>query len=265
MDGPNSTPETHAPDGFVAVHDPRRNEFLLEAMKTALHTAGEHRLFQSGKLPGLFPARTGLVAEAALHAIRAGLLETVRTEARGKLITEWVCATPKAVGFVHEHDSPRSILRELKDVLQTTRTGVPQFMAEAKAELATLSTIFESRAAAMLARLDDLANRCEAALRRAETSGPVVAESVGQVVPWAIDALEYLDKRTESGARGECPLPELFHAVCVRFPALEVPAFQDGVKRLHDVRAVRLTPTGAIPEPEYAVVVESKLMYAVGR
>ena len=265
MDGPSPHADAHAPSGFVAVSDPRRAEYTLEALKTALHTAGEHRLFRAGKLPGLFPARAGIAADAALQAIRDGLLETVRTEVKGKLITEWVCATPKAVGFVHEHDSPRSILRELKDVLHTTRTGVPAFMAEAKAELAALSANFESRAAAMLAHLDDLAKRCEAALRRAETTGPVVGEAVGRLVPWATAALEYLDRRLESGATGDCPLPELFHALTPRFPALTLSAFQDGVRRLHDVRAVRLQPRDMMHEPEYAVVVDGKMMYAAGR
>lgn len=266
MDGPDpTTPDSPAPGGPVATSDPRRTELLLEALKTAIHTPGEHRLFQSGKLPGLFPSRAGLANELALQALRDGFLETTRTEAKGKLITEWVCATPKAVGFVHDHDSPRSILRELKDVLQTTRTGVPQFMTEARAELAALSASFEEKAATVLGHLDDLAKRCEAALRRAEAGGPVIAAPVGGVVPWAVDALEYLDKRAESGVPGACPLPELFHAVCVRFPALELGAFHDGVKRLHDVRAVKLTPTAALPEPEYAVVVDGKLMYAVGR
>jgi hypothetical protein len=255
----------HAPAGFVTIPDPRRTELLLDALKAALAVPGEHRLFRAGKLPGLFPARTGQASEAALHAIQEGLLETVRTETKGKLVTEWVRATPQAVGFVHEHDSPRSILRELKDVLNATREGVPAFMAEAKAELAALSANFEVRASAMLARLDDLAKRCESALRRAETTGSAIAEPVARVVPWAVDALEYLDKRSVSGGTGDCPLPELFQAVCGRFPDLTLPAFHDGVKRLHDVRAVRLLPTDEIAEPEYAVVVEGKLMYAVGR
>ena len=265
MDAPPPPSDMHAPAGFVTLPDPRRTELLLDALKAALAMPGEHRLFRSGKLPGLFPARTGLASEAALQAIRDGLLETVRTESKGKLVTEWVRATPHAVGFVHEHDSPRSILRELKDVLNATRDGVPAFMAEAKAELAALSANFEARAAAMLARLDDLAKRCEAALRRAETTGPAVADPVARVVPWAIAALEYLDRRGESGASGDCTLPELFEAVCGRFPELALPAFQDGVKRLHDVRAVRLVPAEEITEPEYAVVVDGKLMYAVGR
>jgi len=265
MEAPPPTSDLHAPAGFVTVPNPQRTELLLDALKVALAAPGEHRLFRAGKLPGLFPARTGLASESALQAVRDGLLETVRTEAKGKLVTEWVRATPQAVGFVHENDSTRSILRELKDVLQATRTGVPVWMAEAKAELVALSASFEARASAMLARLDDLAKRCEAALRRAETTGPAVAGPDARVVPWAMEALEYLDKRSETGVTGDCPLPELFHALRARFPDLTLPVFHDGVKRLHDVRALRLTPKDEMTEPEYAVVVEGRLMYAAGR
>lgn len=249
----------------MAVADPRRLEYLLDALKTALATPGEHRLFRSGKIAGLFPARTGPAGDAAVQAIRDGLLETMRTEVKGKFVTEWVCATPKAVAFVHEHDSPRSILRELKEVLQATRTGVPAWMAEAKQELAALSASFEVRATAMLARLDDLAKRCEAALRRAEATNSVVVEPVARVVPWAMAALEYLDKRNDLKTPGDCSLRELFHAIRVQSPGLTLPQFHDGMKRLHDVRAVRFLPASEIPEPEFAVVVGGKLMYAVGR
>jgi hypothetical protein len=260
---PNS--DMHAPGGFVVVSDPRRTEYLLDALKSALATPGEHRLFRSGKIAGLFPARTGPAGDAAVQAVREGLLETIRTEVKGKFVTEWVCATPKAVGFLHEHDSPRSILRELKDVLQATRTGVPAWMAEAKQELAALSASFEVRASAMLARLDDLAKRCEAALRRAEMTGSAIGEPVTRIVPWAMEALEYLDKRSETGATTDCPLPELFHALRERLPDLTLPDFHDGVRRLHDLRAVRLLPANEIAEPEYAVVVEGRLTYLVGR
>ncbi|WP_439624407.1 hypothetical protein [Gemmata sp.] len=242
-----------------------RTEVLLEALKAAITTPGEHRLFRSGKLSGLFPTRAGTSAEAALVAVQEGLLETVRTETRGKIVTEWVRGTPKAVAFVHDHDSPKSVLRELKETLATARGGVPVWMAEAKAEVALLSARFEERAAAMLTRLDELATRVEAALRRAETSGPVVGEQVGRLVPWAVEALEYLDRRRASGAGGDCTLPELFHAVRVKCPELLLPAFHDGLKRLHDVRAVRLLPAIEMSEPEYAIVVEGKLVYAATR
>ncbi|MFO0822914.1 MAG: hypothetical protein U0792_07310 [Gemmataceae bacterium] len=252
------TPQAFAPGS-------PQTEALLEALKAAITASGEHRLFRSGKLAGLFAAKAGSAAEAALFAVRDGLLETVRTETRGKIVTEWVRATPKAVAFVHEHDSPKSVLRELKDVLATARGGIPTWMAEAKQEAALLSARFEERATAMLARLDDLANRVEAALRRAETTGPAVGEQVGRVVPWAVESLEYLDRRRSSGAAGDCPLPELFHAVRVKFPELTLGAFQDGLKRLHDVRALRLLPALEMTEPEYAVVVGGQLMYAAAR
>lgn len=262
MDAPSDlgppAPAEHAPGS-------PRTELLLEALKTAITVPGEHRLFRSGKLAGLFPSRAGTAAEAALIAVREGLLETVRNETRGKIVTEWVRGTPKAVGFVHDHDSPKSVLRELRELLATTRDGVPAWMAEAKAEVATLSARFEERASELLGRLGELASRVEAALRRAETGGPAVSESVGRVVPWAVEALEYLDRRTTSGATGECPLPELFHAVRVKSPDLTLSAFHDGLKRLHDVRAVRLVPTTGMTEPEYAVVVGGRLMYAAAR
>jgi hypothetical protein len=245
--------------------DPRRTELLLDALKAAIGTGGEHRLFRSGKLPGLFPSRAGPSADAALAAIRDGLLETFRTETRGKLVVEWVKATPKGVAFVHEHDSPKSVLRELKAVLDATRAGVPTWMTDACSELAAVSAKFEERAAAVLRRLDELAGRVEAALRRAEMNAPAVAEPVGRVVPWAVEALEYLDRRKETGVGGDCPLPELFHAVRVKFPELTLPVFHDGLRRLHDVRALRLTPLADMTEPEYAVVIDGKLMYAAGR
>lgn len=245
--------------------DERRTELILDALKAAIGTPGEHRLFRSGKLAGLFPTRSGTSAEAALLAVREGLLESVRTETRGKIVTEWVRATPKAVAFVHEHDSPKSVLKELKGVLDATRSGVPVWMADAKAGLDALSARFEERATAMLARLDDLAERVEAALRRAEAKAPAVAEPVGRVVPWAVEALEYLDRRRVGGAATDCPLPELFHALRVKVPTLGLPDFQDGLRRLHDVRAVRLAPSAEMPEPEYAVVVDGRLMYAAGR
>ena len=117
----------------------------------------------------------------------------------------------------------------------------------------------------MLSRLDDLAKRCEAALRRAEARAPQVGAQVAHVVPWATAALEYLDRRSEAGASGPCPLPELFHALRASLPGLTLPGFHEGLGRLHDVRAVRLAPAAEMTEPEYAVVVDGKLAYAVTR
>jgi hypothetical protein len=245
--------------------NPHRTELLLDALKTAIATPGEHRLFRSGKLRGLFYSKVGLAMEASLVALRERLLETVRTEVKGKIVIEWVQATPKAMTFIHENDSPKSVLRELKTLLTTTRSGIPLWMKEAKQEAANLSAKFEKRAEEMLRRLDELSARVEAALRRAETSGPARAEPVSKVVPWAIEALEYLDRRSISGIAGECLLPELFHALRVKNTDLTLGEFQNGLRRLYDLRAVRLTPSKDMSEPEYALVVGGQMMGAVGR
>ncbi len=244
---------------------PQRNELILEALKIAVATGGEHRLFRLGKHTGLFASRIGLAAEAALAALREGLLETMRTDARGKIVIQWVRATPRAVAFIHENDSPKSILQELKTLLGQTRAGVPLWMAEARQEAANLAAKFEGRAAAMLARLDELTVRVEGALRRAETASPTLPEPVSRVVPWALTALEYLDRRTVSGAVGSCPLPELFEAVRLTGRELTLPVFQNGLRRLHDVRALRLVPAADLHEPEYAMLVDGKMMGAVVR
>ncbi|QDU20682.1 hypothetical protein [Urbifossiella limnaea] len=240
-------------------------DVLLAALKAALATPGEHRLFRSGKLPGLFPSRTGESAEVALAALKDGLLETVRTEVRGKIITEWVTATPKAAPFVHEHDSPRAALLELKDVLTATRAGVPAWLDEARQEVAQLSARFESHAAALLRRLDDLADRIDAAIRRSELQAPAVSDTLTGVVPWAAWALECLDRRRSVGHGSACPLPELFAAVHGRYPELTLPSFHEGLRRLQDARALRLRPAAEMPEPEHALLADGALMYLAER
>src|SRR5579872_663098 len=65
-------------------------ETLLEALKRGLARPGEHRLYKSGKLDGLFPGRAGAGGEAAARALREGLIETARTETKGKTVIDWV-------------------------------------------------------------------------------------------------------------------------------------------------------------------------------
>lgn len=234
-------------------------DLTLDALKLAIAEPGDHRLFRSGKLAGLFPTRTGASADAALAALSDGLLEAVRTEAKGKVVTEWVRVTPAGVAFVHDRDSPKAVLRELRDVLGTTRAGVPAWMDDARREIAAASERFEERAGEILRRLDGLAERVEAALRRAEAAGPDLPDPLKKVVPWGPAALAYLDSRMGT----DCPLGELFAAVRAAAADLTVPEFHDGLRRLHDVRAVRLVPGSAAAavrgDPEFAIIVGAEV------
>lgn len=240
----------------------KRAELILDALRQAVSAGGEHRLFRAGKLAGLFPHRSGASADAALAALADGLLETVRTEAKGRAVVEWARATPKGVTFLHDRDSPKAALRELAGVLAEAKAGVPAWLEQARREVAELGERVERQGADYLRRLDALADRVEAALRRADATPPD-----GTRLPWASDALAYLDRRAGAGAGGPCPLGELFRAVREVHPGLSVPEFHAGLHKLHDGRAVRLLPAagGDAPDPEFALFVGTEPRYYISR
>jgi hypothetical protein len=244
-------------------------ETLLDALKLALTEPGEQRLFRSGKLAGLFAGRTGVNAEAAARALREGLLEVVRTETKGKSTIEWVRITPRAIEFLHEHESPVQALKDLRTVLQTNRNAVPLWLAEMQRDLQVLGGRLAEEAERWTHRLEALSGQVEAALHRAEAAGSEFADDAAADVPWAVDALAYLDHRRTGGAPGDCPLPELFAALRDHYPDLSLTAFHDHLRRLHDRRALRLLaftgPPSEIPEPEYALLEGANLLYYVSR
>src|SRR5262249_36544904 len=116
--------------GGRAAMNERADEHLLGALKRALAEPGDQRLYRGGKLAGLFASRHGPAGDAAATAIREGLFEVVRTETKGKFTTEWVRLTPKGVDYLHDHESPLAVLRELRTALNTTQAGVPVFLGQ---------------------------------------------------------------------------------------------------------------------------------------
>src|SRR5712692_3483810 len=116
----------------------RLTDTMLDALKAALAAPGEERLFRAGKWTGLFPGRVGVSAEAAAKALRDGLLEITRTEAKGKTVIEWAKLTPRGVEFLHQHESPVRALHELRDVLRTTQAGLPEWVVGLRQTLAAL-------------------------------------------------------------------------------------------------------------------------------
>ncbi len=227
--------------------------------------ARDHRLFASGKFTGLFPNRSTACAEAAHEANQLGLFETVRTESKGKQVIEWVRLTPKGIAYLHDHDSPKAVLQDLKATLGATAAGIPGWMHDTRDQLDELKIEFESRAGEMLAQLAELTTRVEAALRRVDAATPRLPSILQTVVPWGVTALEYLDSRREVLVTGECSLRELFIALRPEFPELTVPEFHTGLRRLHDNRSVQLNRTDAGSDPEYAILIGTELCDCVGR
>ena len=244
-------------------------DVLVAALKQALNAPGEQRLFKSGKLSGLFPGRAGGNAEAAARALRDGLLELTRTETKGKTTIEWVQLTPRGVTFLHDHESPLQVLRELQTTLRANRDGLPGWLASVQQEFQALGVRVAEEVQTWTRRLDALAQRVEEALRRANVSAPQLSDGLAAAVPWGVDAVTYLFRRQVGGAAGECPLSELFKAVAQQHPDLTVKDFHDGLRRLHDRGAVRLVPSAqeaaALPEPEFALLDGASVYYYVTR
>lgn len=227
----------------VPVSAERRTAVLLDALRLAA-AGGEHRLFRGGKLPGLFPSRGGPTAEVALAALAEGHLETVRTEVKGKVVTEWVRATPKGVRLLHDTDSPEAVVRELTAAVTLTRRELAGFGERVAGQVGELA-----------ARLDALTARLDAAQRRADLS------ALSERTVWADSALRYLDCRPGV----PCPLAELFRAVGDEHPGLTLADFHAGLVRLHDARALRLTADGPADDPEYAVLVGTTACHSAVR
>ncbi|MFL5340211.1 MAG: hypothetical protein ACJ8F7_08660 [Gemmataceae bacterium] len=247
----------------------RATDALMAALKQALAEPGEHRLYRGGKLAGLFAGRGGPSGGAAAQALRDGLLEVTRTETKGRVAVEWARLTPKGVEFLHAHESPLAVLRELQSSLRTTRAGVPVWLEAMRQQWQAFSQQMHADMEQMLKRLDALAERVEEALRRSDAIGPALPPGVSASVPWAIDALTYLDHRRDSGATEDCPLPELFAAIRQQHPQLSLVEFQDGLRRLLDHKALRLLPfrtnNGELPEPEYVMCEGPDLLYYASR
>jgi len=243
-------------------------EILLTALKQSLGEAGEQRLFRSGKLPGLFASRSGANAEACTQGLRDGLFEVVRTEAKGKTITEWVRATPKGVDFLHQHESPVRAMDELRSALQQTQAGVPVWVAEIRAALHGLATRLTDEVQAIAHRLEILSQRVGEGIRRSDGQLPGLPDGAAAAVPWAQDVLDYLDRRREAGIPMRCPLPDLFASLRAGRAGLTVKDFHGGLRRLHDRGALRLLPfegPGELPEPEYALLDGAAVYYYLAR
>ena len=246
----------------------RTTQILVEALHQALARGDEQRLYKSGKLEGLFPGRSGAAGDAAAQAIRDGLLEVARTETKGKTTIEWVRLTPRGVDFLHDHQSPAAALHELRNSLQLNQQAVPVWLAEMRAGLHALDERLAADAQKWQQRLEGLTRRAEDTLRRLEEAAPLLPPDLADAYPWAIDALNYIDRRRNGGAPDDCPLPELFAAIRRAHPHVSMMDYHEGLRRLHDRRALRLRPADGLadlPQPEYALFDGGAVLYYAAR
>jgi len=263
-------------------------QYHLAALRKALTEPGEHRLYRAGKLPGLFPVRLGACIDGALAALAENHLEVVRTEAKGRQLTEWVRITPAGVEFVHQHDSPRAILEALQQTLGTTRAGVPVWMQSATEELLRAFDRMTRQQQELLEQLRVLHERVEGALARLDLRGHYPASSRGWHgsssgsgesqsltvrppvgggggIDWTDGLIRYLDRRRAAGGAGACPLADAFQLAHSLQPELTVAQFHQGLHQLAEARQCRLVSDTTVTDWEYALVVSGQILTAVVR
>ena len=246
----------------------RVNELLVETLSQALAMPGEHRLFRAGKLEGLFPGKAAASVEAAEFALSEGLLQRVRVEVRGKTEIEWVQIAPKGVEFLHAHESPVHALHEMRATLRANQLAIPVWLDTMRSGLRDLETRLSTDADRWLERLHAMDRRISDTLRRVEAAAPIVPADVLESHPWAIDALNYLDRRASAGATDACSLPELFTAVAGHHATLSLSAFHEGLRCLRKRRAVMLMPaddSATMTRPEFAMLDAGGVFYLARR
>lgn len=243
-------------------------EILVDALKQAMAVPEEQRLYRSGKLTGLFPSRTGGSGEAAARALNDRLIEVVRVETKGKTAIEWVRLTPQGLSYVYEQENPIRVLEEVRDLLSTTREGMPLWMTQIQQDWQAAGERLAADVRQLAQRLDALTRRVDEALRRVDLHRVATTNGDGDI-SWAGAALAYLDRRKEGGRPGNCPLPELFAALRVDDAGLSIPNFHGGLRRLFDRRAIELLPfegpAAELPEPEYALLDGEQVFYYATR
>src|SRR5205823_4080194 len=159
---------------------------------------------------------------------------------------------------------PLRAMEDLKAALQIHQEGLPSWLADMRRSLETLTQKVTEEVEALGRRLDALAERVLDTLQRADKVGPQLPEGAASALPWAHDAVGYLDKRQAGGLGEKCALSELFAAVKTKEEGLTVKDFHVGLRRLHDRGVLRLLPfegPEGPPEPEYALLDGAALYY----
>jgi hypothetical protein len=243
-------------------------EALVEALKRSAMQSQEQPLFKRGKVDGLFASRSGPAGEAAARALQEGLLEVVRRQTSGKNEIEWVRLSARGVEYLHEQESPLPVLEELRELLRTNQDAIPAWLASLQQEVKTLMAQVAESVERWNHRLEALSRRVDESLRRAEV-GRQLPRGLTAKIPWALDAIVYLDRRAANGPSDDCSLPELYAALRQHHTDLDLLAFHEGLRRLHDKRCVQLLPfhgpAQELAAPEHALLDGSQVFYHVGR
>jgi hypothetical protein len=198
--------------------------------------------------------------KAAQHCKSEGLLQTLRTDSRGRSIREICAITEKGLAYLLRQVSPKHVLEELVQALHSQQNQVGELLATAhrwQANLDACKTLVEKvlrRESSWAAHDGNGKTECVPGEPMDRTESPKAKTMGNSDTPTLREAIHsQLRQWRESAAASDCPLPELFR--CVEQNRFTIGQFHDQLRVLHEQELIYLHPwTGPLPEiPEPAV------------
>jgi hypothetical protein len=218
---------------------------ILEALSRAAAEPDGLPLHSGKSAPGLFTA-TPAGKHAAQRCKDEGYLRTLRTETRGKTIAEICAITEKGLAYLLSQASPKQV--------------VADFIRPLDARQGQIASLVDT-ACRMQTSLESLKALAEKVLTQAATPvGPTPSTNGTDHGPRNIFA--HLLRWHESGASGDCPLPDLYRLAA---PHLTIGQFHDSLRKLHEQERVYLHPWSGplydLPEHSLALLVGHEIAY----
>ena len=232
------------------------DEQLVEVLRPAL--AGQRLpLYKSGKKPGIFASGAG-GKKLAEEALQRGFVQSTEAPAvpgkKSKKVVLNGRITPLGQQLVLDHDSPKKVLEELREVM---RQAAEESHRAAQASLQKVEELQQT--------FHMVTQAVERASQQATPSLPVAQVVEPTNNTWIPEIESYLRARWEKGTAGDCPLPELYGYLRQRHAELSIGDYQDALRQLHDRGRIRLSgwagPLDDIPNPDLAMFVAHMVMY----
>ena len=257
----------------------KSSEIIITALRrAAVEPAGLP--LHGGHRQSLFAASVS-GKKAAQLCKSEGLLQTLRTESRGRSLREICAITEKGLAYLLHQVSPKHVLEDLVQALHFQQAQVGDLLATARgwqANLDACKTLVEQVVRQGIksswaagngngktdrARGDQMNHAESLGFAPAASSEPLdpagakpksaERDSEAPISSLREPILSQLRLWRESSAAGDCPLPELFQRV--EQNRFTIGQFHDQLRLLHEQELIYLHPwTGPLPEiPEPAI------------
>jgi hypothetical protein len=232
----------------------KSNQLVLDALHRAVAEPAGVPLFGGKKATGLFAA-SAPAKKAAQLCKDEGLVQTIRTETRGRTAHEICAITEKGLTFLLNQTSPKHVLESLVRALESRRAQVSELVESARRTQAGFEGL-QASAEKALRQLQQPPNPTSLPMEKTNGNG---ADAAGKAI------LGTLTRWQASGALEDCPLPQLYRSVRESVPSLTIGQFHDALRRLQERMQMYLHPwTGPmyeLPEPAFALMVGHEIAY----